>query len=601
MDSELDAFALNISGVADLVGSGTNKVSMDGVAEEGISSDFIDDLELDMTDEELLELKRGYENEAAPYIGKIEPRQKQNKQYLSGTQKQSVGINIKTVPSNMLFQATATFVPQALAQSPDPVVYSDNTPEGKQASGELKTMLQYHAKELAIRKKLGIMVWQWGVYFTACLKYGWDTSLNDISVKLRKPSNIIMDPNGYVDEFGNFVGWLGERIRTTAKELIDDFPDSKEYVEKKVGKKLGTLVTRTEWWTDEFCFTTFEEEVLEKHKNEFFNYDPEKPNHFAKPKKPYTFLSVFSLQEQPHDFTNLIEQNIANQDRVNERDKQIEKNLAHANNSLIVDDKYFNSETAHQAANALEIGDPILGNPEGIKRLEAPPLPDGVLESQNIDKETLQSIYGTQGLSSQEPNENTTARGMILNQSHDSSRIGGGVGDSLETVADNFFNWLTQLYYVFYDEAHYAAVMGRASAVEYTALMMVGHTRKFVVGVAPDSMQPKDELSQINQAIQQWQEKAIDPIGFFKAINDSDPIESAKATVLWNINPQQYYMQYFPQEAQQQQPQAGAPPQPSPPSGVGGPPEGGGFQPQNPAPLSQEPASSSLSQVTLPK
>lgn len=543
--ADLDSFSLNIAGVADLVGSPENKVSDNPYQQEGIVDEEIDLLDLPMLDEELLTLKRGYEEKYSTYEGKIVARQKQNKAYLLGTQKQT-GLNTKTVPSNLLFEATATFVPQALAKNPEPVVFSDNTEEGKKASNDVKTVLQFLAMTLGLRKKLGLMVWHWGIYFTAVMKYGWNSETNQIKCEVRKPKNFLLDPDGFVDEFGDFQGWLGERIQSTAEALAEQFPIHKEYISTKVGDKMGTQVIRTEWWNDEYSFTTYEEQVLAKHKNEFFNYEEGKTNHFITPKKPYSFLSVFSMQEQPHDFTNLIEQNIANQDRINERDRQIEKNLAHANNSLLMDDKSFTSETAHQGANALEQGDPILGPKGSVERLPAPALPNGVLESQEVDKETLRSIYGTQGLSANtKPDQRV--RNNILNEQHDSSRIGGGMGDALETTANSYFNWMLQLTYVFYDEKHYASIMGQASAVEYVGLMMVGHQRQYVVSVQPDSMSPKDEISEQNMAIERWSSKAIDPIGFMKAINDPDPVNSAKRLVLWTINPQLYLQQYFPE------------------------------------------------------
>lgn len=585
-----DPFITNILGVADLVDNPTNKLLENLHDNEGVISDEIDELELDMSDEELLDLKKGYESKYAPYEGKITPRQKQNKAYLQGTQIQS-GLGIKTVPSNLLFEATATFVPQALAKNPEPVVFSDNTEEGKLASNDVKTVLQFLAMTLGLRKKLGLMVWHWGIYFTAVMKYGWDAETNQISCEVRKPANFLLDPDGYVDEFGDFKGWVGERIQSTAQELIDLYPKHKEYISADVGNKLGTSIIRTEWWTDKFSFTTYKEKILDKHKNEFFNYDKDKTNHFAVPKKPYTFLSVFSLQEQPHDFTNLIEQNVANQDRINFRDKQIEKNLAHSNNAILMDDKFFTSETAHQGADAIEQGDPILAPKGTVERLPANSLPQGVLDSQNIDKDTLRGIYGVQGLVPQDANENTTARGMILNQSHDSSRIGGGMGDSLETVATNFFNWILQLTYVFYDEKHYAAIMGQASAVEYVGLMMVGHQRMYVVSVSPNSMQPKDELTERNEAVDLWKAQALDPITLFKKLNYADPMETAKQVSLWITNPQLYIAQMFP-ETQQMQPQDSANPQ--------NPPDGGQPQPVVEPNISSEPASSSLSNVPLP-
>lgn len=588
--SDIDPFALNILGVQNLVETETNKVSNGLNAEEGVTSDFIDYLELDMTDPELLELRTGYENKSAPYTGKIEPRQKANKTYLFGTQGDAP--QGKTVPSNLLFQSTATFVPQALAKNPEPVVWSDDTEEGKAASNDIKTMLQFHADTMCMRKKLGVMVWDWSVYFIAVWKYGWDAKLGDITIQVRRPKNFVFDPDGYIDEYGDFRGsYLGERIQSTAEELISLYPKSKEYITKKVNLKLGTLVTRTEWWTDDYCFTTYEDEVLDKHKNEFFNYEDGKPNHFATPKMPYTFLSVFSLQEQPHDFTNLIEQNISNQDMIIERDDQVTKNLRHGNNSIIVSRLSFDVETAHQAADGMEKGDPILVDGDidkAIKRVPANPLPAGLLESQEVAKQTLLGVYGTQGLTAQEPNDNTTARGMILNQSIDSTRIGGGVGDAVEQVADNGFNWLTQLYYVFYDEKHYASIMGSGRAVSYVGLIMADEQRRFVVSVAPNSMKPKDEISQQNLAMGRWTGKAIDPITFMKEINSSDPMEDAKKLVIWTTNPQLYLQMYFPETAP-----AMDSANPQNPPNVGGNIQGGDRS------LSAPPAQSALGNVPI--
>lgn len=573
----MDPFQLNIQGVADLVGDDTNKTRVsDGIQEEGISSDFIDNLELPMSDEELLELKREYESKSNGYAPKVKVRQDRNKSYIRGTQK-AQGLNDeRVVPTNLMFEATATFVPEALAENPEPVVYSDNTPEGKQESNDLKTMLQFHAEIFALRKKLGVMVWHWSAYFIAVLKYGWDEKTGEITMSVRKPQNFIFDPDGYVDEFGDFKGeFVGERIDSTGKDLIDMFPKHKGYITLKCNGKLGTKLIYTEWWNDEYCFYTYEDVVLDKHKNQFFNYASKgtdefgleteelPPNHFALPKMPLTFLSVFSFQNQPHDFTNLVEQNIANQDRINERDYQIDKNLASGQNAVALDGQAFTTETAGQAVETFYQEGFLLipnGNMDAVKRIPASPLPSGIVETQEIMKNDLRSIYGTLGSTAQAKTEDETARGMILNQAHDSSRVGGGVGDSLETVARAAFNWLAQLYCVFYDEKHYGAVLGMARGVEYVALTSNAMERKFVISVAANSMKPKDEVSQMNMAMERWNNKSIDPLSLMKELDSSDPIEEAKKLVMWTTNPQQYAMTYFPEVQPMMPPQQGAGP-----------------------------------------
>ena len=561
-----DSFAQNILGVSDLVNSGDNKVLKNGIQEEGVQGEEVDVLHLPMSDDELLSLKQSWEINSNSYISKIKPRQEQNKLYYTGRQNNAKGSENSTVSSNLIFESEETFIPQALSKNPEPVVWSDNTEEGKEASNQIKTMLQYHADVLCLRRKLGVMVRHWSIYFLGVVKHGFDIESDDIVTDIRKPQNFILDPNGYIDEFGNFVGdYLGERIESTAKSLINLYPEHTGYIVAKVDGKLGTNVVRTEWWTDEYCFTTFEDVVLDKHKNQFFNYDKTEKytdeyglesksvtpgrNHFARPKMPYTFLSVFSLQEQPHDVTNLIEQSIPNQNRINDRDFQISRNLRSGNNSIAVSGKSFDVETARQAASALEDGDPVLV-PDGqvdnaIKRIPANDIPSAVFNSLEIDKNTLRSIFGVQGLSAQQQTADTTARGMILNQAHDSSRIGGGIGDALEQVADNIFNWWLQLYFVFYDNEHYGAVMGSGKAVDYVTLVNTNMTRNFVVSVSPNSMQPKDEITEMNLATDLANKGWLDPINLFKKLNYPDPMETAKMVTLFKLDPAMYFQTYF--------------------------------------------------------
>lgn len=599
----MDAFDQNILGATSLVNDDTNKVGMSTDIEEGVNGDYKDLLDLPMSDEELLTLRDEYESKSDGYYPKIKARQKRNKTYLKGKQRNFTSNDDMVVPKNLLFEATATFVPASLAENPEPVVFSDNTPEGKAASNDLKTMLQYHADVLGMRQKLGVMVWQWSEYFIGAVKHGWEPLIDpetgedrgDITTELRKPQNLVLDPDGYVDEFGDFKGWVGDRLEKPAKWFVEKYPKHKTYLTLKVNGKMGTLITATEWWNDDFCFTTFQDVILDKHKNELFNYEPGKPNHFATPKKPYTFLSVFSLQEEPYDFTNLIEQNIPNQDRINDRDEQITKNLASGNNAVAISGQSFNIENADQAVQTFYQEGFLLipdGNMDAVKRIPASALPAGIMEAQESDMNSLRSVYGTSGLiPSNNPDE--AVRNNILDTEHDSSRIGGGVGDKLEVTAKNIFNWWAQLYAVFYDAPHYGAIMGNASAVEYVTLTAENMQRKFVVSVAPNSMAPKDESAERQQALQLAQEGFLDPINLFKALNDPDPVNTAKMVTLFRTNPMAYMQQFFPEQAQQMQPQQEG----APSGGVISP-----IQPQQGSPpttLASPQSSGSLSQVPI--
>lgn len=597
-----DPFSMNVAGVQNLISSEENKTAVDTDSSE--AGEPIDIYELDLSEEELLKLEQDWKSKSSAYSAKIKTRQDKNKKYYLGM---DIDGGVSPVGSNVIFESEETFIPQALAQNPEPVVWSDNTDVGKGESNKIKTMLQYHADILALRRILGVTLRHWSVYFIGIAKHGWDKKQNDITLDVRNPRNFILDPEGYIDVKGNYVGdFLGEKINSTAKDLLDLYPDKKDIILEKVESKLGTKVTRIEWWTNEYCFTTFNGEVLDKHKNEFFNYPQEEIgldennediktstpgiNHFANPIMPYTFLSVFTFQEAPHDVTNLIEQNIANQDRIVDRDLQIDKNLRSGNNSLLVDPTFADQETAREIAKAIEGGDPVLVDPKGVSRMPASPLPNGILQSLEIDKDTLRSTFGVQGLSPERQTGNTTARGMILNQSHDATRIGGGVGSALEQMADTIFNWWLQMYYVFYDENHYGAVLGNGAAVDYVEMNMSNPNRHFVVSVMPDSMKPKDEITEQNQAIELANSGWLDPINLYKRLNDADPMNTAKMAAMWKINPQQYMMTYFPETQPANPLDSANTPNPLDMAGVPG---------EGDSSLGAPPASSALSQVPL--
>lgn len=635
MSDSMDPFSLNVRGVTDLVENDTNKIKTgaDG-SPEGASSEKFDALKLDMLDAELLKMRDELEKNYAGYEAKLKDIVDRNKESYLGKRKDGQWLVAEgPVAANLQFEAMETFLASALSKNPEPVVYADNSPEGNAVSTAVKTMLAFHADQLVLRRKLAMMVRQWGIHHLGVLKHGWNPKINDVDIQNCKIENFVFEKGGFVDAYGDFIGALGERKEVTAEKLIEMFPDHKEYINLEVDGRLGTKVIYTEWWSadDTFTFSTFKLKVLDKNKNQYFKYaeplndpvnggpamDPitgepmmtKARNHFASPKKPYTFFSVYSLMEQPHDITGNIEQNIANQNIITRRTDQIDFNIGASNNGYAYSEDNFNEETGKQASNARRKGNPILipsGGPidKAILPLPAQPLPQSVFTGLEITKNDLRSSWGIQGIASQPPNEDQTARGMILNQAHDTTRIGGSVGAAIEQVADNVFNWLTQLYYVFYDEQHFAAIMGNAKAVEYVTLSNQDLDRQLIVSVAPDSLKPKDEVTQINMAQALFDKGAIGPKTLLKMLDFPNPDEAAADGVLYKIDPATYFRVNFPEEfAAMQQ----AAMQTAAEGGVqgqaqqlGAPPEQTNGEPPSPNGTAQDPASAALSNVQLP-
>ncbi len=580
MDS-FDPISLNVIGPSQLINSKLNKIRLNTDGTEDIG-ELEDQFTLKLSDEELLALSKRWEAKYMPYEAKIKPRQNANKQWYMGKQGEGTYLaNGFPIAANLLFESVETFIPAALAKNPEPVVWADNSAEGNELSNSVKTMLQYHCQALAIRPKLAEMTRSWAFNFMGVLKHGWDEEIKDIKTEVINPQHLILDPESKIDAYGDNDGkYIGERKKCTAQDLIDLFPSKRAYIVLAVDGKLGTEVVYTEWWSDEYCFYTFKEIVLDKAKNPHFNYPKKEKgmdasmqivetevkgeNHFARPMKPYTFLSVFSMGEQPHDVTGLIEQNIPNQNRISKREMQIDVNLDHANNGLALNGNNFNEETGRQAATARQKGNPILvpsggAMNEAILTLESPGIPDAYFKAADRDKQDLRSIFGVDGLGTTPPDKQKTLGGLLNNEQHDDTRIGGGIGDRIEGVASNTFNWWTQLYYVYYDKPHYAAIMGQMKAVEYITLQQQNFKKKdgsaihLTISVTPDSMKPKDELTQMNMAMELWKDEALDPKTLLTMLNFPDPTETAEQVVLWKIDPQTYMAINFPEIAQKVQ------------------------------------------------
>ncbi len=365
----MDPVSMNVKGVHDLVRSGTNKTRAGGKEdEEGVIGDQESALDLKKTDAELLDIAAKADSKYAPYESKVKPRQEQNKIFWLGKQSEgSPDASDSPMAANLLFEAEETFLPAALAKNPEPVVWSDDSEEGEKQAKDVKTMLQYHSDVLVLRRKLTRGTRQWGVNFLGAWRHGWDDKVQDIKLETIDAKKFVFDPDGYIDEYGDYRGGpLGLRNKVTAERLTEMFPKHAAYITVMVDGAMGTVCQYTEWWTDDFTFVTFKNKILDKAKNPFFNYQkttqelgqdgaPEETvtegkNHFAHAKMPFTFLSVFSMGEHPHDDTGLIEQNIPQQRRLTKRTDQISINLDRSNNSIGLSGRNFNEETARQSS-----------------------------------------------------------------------------------------------------------------------------------------------------------------------------------------------------------------------------------------------------------
>ncbi len=557
-----------------------------------------DEYESKMSEEDIISLTREWKKQWNVYNQDIEPSQKKAFEYWIGKQpaeEEGFTTGKTSLVDNKIFEALETFLPIATRANPDPLVQSSPDDVSQQVASDVKQALVYEADRQKLRMKIKKLARHWAIYRLGVVKLVYDTALDEIETQIINPKRMILDKDGCWDEAGHFKGvYIGERKRLSAEDLIELFPKKGQMVKEKVSNRLGTKVDFIEWWyCDTDVFFTMDDHVLGKYKNPHWNYDGETTridpetqaeikepiqgkNHFKKMLSPYIGLSIFSTGLQPHDETSLILQNVGLQDMVNRRYRQIDKNIDSMNNGLVVSGQSFTEEQASQAATALRKGIAIRV-PSGdvrtvVQRFSAEGLPNDVFAMLKDGRQELSGVFGTSGSTSQGIANQESVRGKIMVNQMDSTRIGGGITEYLEQIADSVYNYWVQMMFVHWTDEHYINAIGVNGGQELIMLkntMFLG-VKSLNITVKEGSLIPKDPLTKRNEAMDLWSAGAIDPRSLFVKLDSSDPDEATNQLILWQMLqkgqiPPQAYSPSF-QIAPQAQPQGQVPPQ-----GVGGP------------------------------
>lgn len=549
----------NIKGVESLF-SGFNALKVDKEGGEGaLASEQEPILSLDMEDSELLKLSQQWNREYSIYYADIKPRQEDNYDYWKGKQKGSAGLTSRGT-DNIIFESTETLLPIISRQNPEPSVKGPETDDGMFLADSTCQILEKKADDSRLKSKIKSAARHWALYFIGCLKMGWDETTNDMFYQLIDPLKLILDPKGFFDG-GEFTGrYIGEKKAATAEELAKTFPKFADSIKLLVQGNMGTLLNYTEWWTNEYVFWQLETIILDKRRNPYWNEETDeetmdengvpgsvtKPgvNHFASPKMPYSFLSVFNTGKQPHDETSLIEQSKPLQDIVNKRLRQIDKNADETNNGWVFN-KDFSQDQAKEALDSVKNGGAIIATTDDVNasvaRLTAPNLAQYVYQDMQDKREQIYNIMGVRGSTAQGVISEETVRGKVQLKGQDVDRL-SLVVEQVEQFVDHLYNLAVQTIYVYYTEENVARVLGPEKATQYLALLKNGPSRQLTVSVKEGSTIPQDPLMRRNEAMDLWAAQAIDPETLFERLGDfPDPKEAAKKVETYKQNPQQYF------------------------------------------------------------
>ena len=507
-------------------------------------------LSLDLSDDELISLSERRKSAFEKYYRPIKVKQDANKKYWLGKQygsdKPDQGVD------NMIFESTETALPLMTRQNPDPLATCDDDMIAKDIMDMIADIADTQSLKLKIRQATRL----WIINYLGCVKAGWNFIEDDIEYTFVKVKNLILDPLGNFDG-GEFTGkYIGEPKSETAESLASRFAEKAEEIKQAVGGQMGTSITYIEWWTDEYVYWTLGKMVLGKHKNPHWNYQENqtttdemgqetvqpaqmRKNHFKKAKKPYSFIWMFNLGEQPHDETCLIEQAIPLQDMVNKKDRQIDKNADDANSGWVFNES-FSADTAKKALNAMRNGGAIITPSDtigdAVTRFPAPSLPTYVIEDMYDKRDQIRNIMGIKGSSAAGITQERTVRGKIQIQQQDTDRL-SPIIEQIEQTIDYLYNYSLQMIYVYYTPENLAKKIGAERAQAFFSFMTNPSSPEVVLSVKEGSMIPQDPMIKSAQAVDMATAGLLDPLTMYERMSFPNPMETTQRLVEWKMNP----------------------------------------------------------------
>ena len=352
--------------------------------------------------------------------------------------------------------------------------------------------------------------------------------------------------------------FIWEKIVSTAKKLMEMYPDKASEISASVQGKTGTKITYIEWWSDELKVTSiWSEIILEKKKNPLFDYNdipeqtvneywkaikgnPTKHNFFTSPRKPYIAFNVYNIWENILDDTTTLELSKSLQDNINDRKRQIADNAEVAWNP-IREFRGLSQEQSDSANEDLTAWDWVnLTDEQSIGYIQAAPLPAFVHNDLQDSRNAIDNIFGIHSTTRWERAtggswESWRAREALREWDEDRQAT---IWRAIEQVSEELYNAFAHLIKVFYDKPQLVPIMWKQNAEDYIEFKRDDISEWMKIRVKPWSTIPEDK----NALKAQWLELlslwAITKRRAFEMLGMEDSEEAAKELELEQVKAQ---------------------------------------------------------------
>lgn len=260
-------------------------------------------------------------------------------------------------------------------------------------------------------------------------------------------------------------------------------------------------------------------------------------NYFKFPRKPFYFFGYDQWGKIPYDETSRIEQNLANQEAVDKRGKQLEETLDKRGHNV------FSKESGLTPADIeeLDMNDPdedlvVEGDPNATHKFIPPerPAPQEFEEMTNLRNR----MYAV--------SHSNAVRGQIQTSVATTNQIAReGDFTAADDLAENTINaaaqwmadWSMQFMKLRYTKDHFRYILGVAGDVVYIKLNRNMIDEGMIVRIKASGT---DKIRAQNNAMEMAKLQMIDPFTFFTDMGLSDPEGRTEKLILAKVDPVAY-------------------------------------------------------------
>ena len=484
-----------------------------------------------MKEEDLIEQIDAWERESETVYELLKGIWEENLEYYHGNQTELheiKGRKDSKAVENRQFMAVETMIPIATSRLPDIEVYPGDTDDevAQMTATDLQDILNYQNERTGLQADAerflrDMLLKRYGVW-----KKVWDKESDDVA-------RIVIDPRRIrVPRFGRSVdelAFLIEDVEMSYNKIKSEFGEAiaekvrAEKVEHSEFKYRLATFTVKEVWTNEFVVRRAGSIIISKERNPLYDFDNKDKNHFLHAKKPYIIKSLFETEESIIGDTDYIQVTKNIQDNINKRKRQIEDVVSKTANPILMIDS--NAMSEEQVANITNEAGFIFygdGAADGTKiRFENPgALPNDVFLDLEGSRSAFDNIWGIHSTTRGERQGKETLGGRQLLRQADLGRI-DAVARQLERAVDEDAEWNVQLMKMFYNEKRVFTILGE-DGVRFIKDFTGEKIGKIRMRVTPGSTLPKDEITQRQEAIELWTQKALGVRTLYKRLKMSN-------------------------------------------------------------------------------